>query len=215
MTHISGPCAVIGGGGHGRVIVECLMLEGQYSPLMVVDPLLDRALMPDLPVVDDFEAVLQAGVRSFVIGVGGRGGNPVRSRLFAEAVAAGLSPVSSVHPSAVVSPSAEIGAGSVVLAGAVVGVGARVGVNSIINTGARVDHDCLLGENVHVAPGAVICGGVQIGAGTHVGPAAVIVERLTVGPGAVVGAGSVVLREVDPGLRVAGTPSRPIGRPEK
>lgn len=74
-----------------------------------------------------------------------------------------------VHDSAVVSKSAKIGEGTVIMAGAVVQANARIGKHCIINTGATVDHDCVIGDYAHIAPGAHLCGHVEIGEGTLVG----------------------------------------------
>ena len=74
-----------------------------------------------------------------------------------------------IHPYAVVSPSARIGEGTVIMAGAVVQANARIGKHCIINTGASVDHDCVLGDYVHVAPGAHLCGHVEVGEGALIG----------------------------------------------
>ena len=74
-----------------------------------------------------------------------------------------------VHPSATISPSAEIGVGSVVMAGAVIQAAARLGQHCIVNTGATIDHHCELGDYVHIAPGAHLCGRVTVGDGTLVG----------------------------------------------
>ncbi len=67
-----------------------------------------------------------------------------------------------IHPKAWVSPSARIGAGTIVMAGAVVQASARIGKHCIINTGASVDHDCIIEDFVHVAPGVHLCGGVHV-----------------------------------------------------
>lgn len=74
-----------------------------------------------------------------------------------------------IHPDARISPSAKIGEGSVIMAGAIVQAHAVIGRHCIINTGASVDHDCVLGDFVHIAPGAHLCGGVQVGEGAMVG----------------------------------------------
>ena len=74
-----------------------------------------------------------------------------------------------VHPLACVSPSARIGAGTVVMAHAVIAAGAVIGKHCIVNHGAVVDHDCVVEDYAHIAPGAHLCGDVHIGEGTLVG----------------------------------------------
>jgi len=74
-----------------------------------------------------------------------------------------------VHPLACVSPSARIGAGTIVMAHAVIAARAVVGKHCIVNHGATVDHDCVIGDYAHIAPGAHLCGNVEIGEGALVG----------------------------------------------
>jgi acetyltransferase-like isoleucine patch superfamily enzyme len=80
----------------------------------------------------------------------------------------------------------------------------------IVNSGAIIEHDCLLEAGVHVSPGATICGGVRIGELTWVGAGATIIHGLTLGAGAIVGAGSTVLQDVEGGDTVVGSPARCI-----
>ena len=49
-----------------------------------------------------------------------------------------------IHPKAVVSNSAEIAAGCVVMAGAVINGGTKLCKGSIVNTSSSVDHDCVI-----------------------------------------------------------------------
>lgn len=91
-----------------------------------------------------------------------------------------------VHPSAVVSASAKIGEGSIVMAGAVVQANARIGRYCIINSGASVDHDCVIECFAHIAPGAHLCGNVKVGEGALVG------VGVGIAPGAVIPPWSLV-----------------------
>ena len=74
-----------------------------------------------------------------------------------------------IHSGAIVSPTAKIGEGTVVMAGAVIQAEAVIGKHCIINTCASVDHECILQPFVHIAPGAHLCGGVFVGEGGFVG----------------------------------------------
>ena len=86
--------------------------------------------------------------------------------------------------------------------------GTRIAENSVINTGAVVDHECIIGSHVHVAPGVTLSGGVQVGDGSHIGTGATVIQGVSIGRKALVGAGAVVLKDVPSGARVAGAPAK-------
>ena len=67
-----------------------------------------------------------------------------------------------VHPQAMVSPSAHIGAGATVMAGAVVGTEVHVGDCAIVNAGAVLDHHAQVGDYAHVGLGARMGGGARL-----------------------------------------------------
>ena len=74
-----------------------------------------------------------------------------------------------IHPTAVISTSACIGEGTVVMANAVVAAYAKIGKHVIVNHGAVCDHDTVVGDYVHIAPGAHLCGHVEVGEGSLIG----------------------------------------------
>jgi len=121
--------------------------------------------------------------------------------------AGGVVPVLA-HPAAVVSPSAQIGAGTILSAGAIVQQDARIGRFCVLNTACSVDHDNQVGDGVSFGPGSHTAGGVTIGDYAFIGLGALILNRLTVGPRATVGAGAVVTRNVPAGATVVGNPAR-------
>ncbi|MCW5939051.1 MAG: NeuD/PglB/VioB family sugar acetyltransferase [Fimbriimonadaceae bacterium] len=150
------------------------------------------------------EALREHGAQGFVPAVGS---HEVRRR-WCEELGRQFALVSAVHPTAFVSPSAEIGLGAFVGPLAVVHTLARIGTGAIVNSGAVVEHDVVVGDYAHVAPGAVLCGGVVVGEGALVGAGARAAPLSRIGTGAVVGAGAVVLKEVPDGERWAGVPAR-------
>jgi sugar O-acyltransferase (sialic acid O-acetyltransferase NeuD family) len=135
---------------------------------------------------------------------------PGRRSLCERTLAAGGALPVLAHPSAVVSPSARIGAGTILSAGAIVQQDARIGRFCVLNTACSVDHDNVVGDNVSFGPGAHTAGGVTIGEAAFIGLGALILGGLTVGPRATVGAGAVVTRDVPGGATVAGNPARAL-----
>jgi acetyltransferase EpsM len=133
---------------------------------------------------------------------------PGRRGLFERILAAGGALPVLAHPSAVVSPSATIGAGTILSAGAIVQQDTRIGRFCVLNTAATVDHDNRVGDGVSFGPGAHTAGGVTIGDGAFIGLGALILNRLTIGPRAIIGAGAVVTRDVPEGATAVGNPAR-------
>jgi UDP-perosamine 4-acetyltransferase len=113
-----------------------------------------------------------------------------------------------VHPSAVISPTARIGDGSVICPLALVNTEAELGRAVIINSSSVVGHNARIGDGAHVGPGVVLTGAVQVGARTFMGSGAVAIPGVQIGADATVGAGAVVLREVPDGAIAVGVPAR-------
>jgi UDP-perosamine 4-acetyltransferase len=105
-----------------------------------------------------------------------------------------------IAQTALVTAHSQLEAGCAVMEKAVVNQ-SYVGANSIINTGAIVEHGCQLGCNVFVGPGAVLCGEANVGTRAFIGAGSIIRDKVTIGEGIVIGMGSRVTKDLlRPGL---------------
>jgi sugar O-acyltransferase (sialic acid O-acetyltransferase NeuD family) len=156
---------VVGAGGHGRSVVEAAELSGQFEVVGLLDDSLhagDRVVGVTVlgPVVS--MAYHRAGADQAIVAIGN---NTVREKLMQQLAAAGFKWATVVHPRAIVSPSAMVGAGSAVMAGAIVATEARLGVSSIVNCGAVEDHHASVEAFGHMGVNASMAGGTVLGRG--------------------------------------------------
>ena len=112
-----------------------------------------------------------------------------------------------IHPSAVVSRRASLGAGCVIYPHVTIAAAARLGRCVTVLSHAAINHHAVLGDHVIVASHASISGAVHIGANCYIGAACSIREGVSVGAGAMVGMGSVVLHDVRESSVVVGNPA--------
>ncbi|MHA7814541.1 MAG: NeuD/PglB/VioB family sugar acetyltransferase [Phycisphaerales bacterium] len=194
---------LIGGGGHAKVVFDAIRASDMVAAGFCDDQ--SRAALSGF--LEHLGGVSSASGHggAVVIAVG-----DIATRRGVISALGGGARVAEpiIHPSAVVSASAELSEGVFVGPGAIVNADARVGGHAIVNSGSIVEHDCRIGENAHVAPGAVLGGGVGVGCDTLVGMGARVLGGVTIGDGCVVGAGAVVTRDVGDGDVVVGVPGR-------
>lgn len=195
---------LIGGSGHARVIMDCIRASGGAVAGILDDGLEAGTRVLGVPVLGKTADYKAHSAHQFVIAIGN---NAVRSRI-ARSMEVRWGTV--IHPAALVSPYACVGAGTVVLPGAVINAGAVVGSHCIVNTGAVVEHDNVLGDFVHISPKAALGGTVSVGEGTHVGIGACVRNNIEICSGCTIGAGAAVVKNIsEPGVYV-GVPARKI-----
>lgn len=199
--------AILGASGHGKVVADCAELCGWESVSFFDDAWPGKQVNGVWPVVGDTQALLHS-VKDFDGVLVAIGNNQVREAKLIALSDSGASMPVLVHPAAVVSRYAGVGAGSVIFAGAVVNVDSRIGIGAIINTGATVDHDCVLGSAVHVSPGAHLAGGVCVGDRSWVGIGSAVRQQARIGSDVLVGAGAAVVSDIPDGCVVTGVPAR-------
>lgn len=131
-----------------------------------------------------------------------------RREAFARLTEAGYRGALVVHPSAVISPDAEVGEGAVIAHGAFIGSQARIGKNFYGAKGASIGHDAVIGDHVRVGVGAFVGGHTVIGENAFIGSGAMLKDRIRIGEYSVVGIGSAVFSDVVANTTVMGNPAR-------
>ncbi|MGA1332915.1 MAG: acetyltransferase [Ilumatobacteraceae bacterium] len=214
----SRPCVIWGVTGQGRVVLDILQNESVKVLCCFDNDPTRTSLSHEIPI-----AFGEAGIRSFVSSLprigfsinqvdsvaaigGGRGHD--RRQVSALMLNCGLSPRQVIHRTSVISRTADLGLACQILAGVIIGPGAKIGQHAIINSGANVDHDCVIGDCSHIGPNAALAGEVIVEENVFIGTNATILPRIKIGSGSTIGAGAVVTRDVPPNSIAIGVPAR-------
>jgi len=189
--------AIYGAGGHGRVVADIARALGYRRIVMIDDGPNGHP---------DFDTFARDTDRKIPVALG-VGENRVRRAIYARIRERGFDVATLIHPGAVVSPSAAVGEGCVVMPLCVINSEARIETGAILNSGCVVEHDCRIGAFAHISPNASLAGGVRVGEESHVGIGATVLPGVAVGMGSVLGAGSVLLADLPPHTVAAGVPA--------
>ena len=203
--------ALLGAGGHARVIADMALISGWSSVSFFDDAWPEKGQTGEWDVTGNLSMLIE-NISNFDGVVIAIGNCEMRCQMQEKLIKAGASIVTIIHPSASVSPRAKLGTGSVVMANAVINAFASLGDGCVVNSGAIVEHDCNLDDFVHIAPGATLSGTVTVGNGSWIGVGATVRQGETIGKNVMVGAGSVVVKSIADGATVAGCPASPLAK---
>lgn len=205
------PLAIWGAKGPALIVAEIIRLRGEYDIVGYLDNLNPGRKGADFGgarVLGGEEALgplREAGVRHIVFAFQN---NHARLQLAQMVRARGFELATAIHPTACVSASARIGAGTVVRAQSAIGPETRIGENCIIGYGTMISHDCAIGDGAHLSSGVNVAGSVKIGRATWVGIGATVIDPRSVGSDCIIGAGAVVTRDVPNSVVAYGVPAR-------
>lgn len=201
---------IVGAGGHGKVVADTAYESGRWDKIAFLDdryPLLNSSLLwPVLGKIEQASSFL-LDYPNLAIAIGD---NLLRLELIHCFTELGFLMPIIVHPTAFVSKSAIIGAGTVVFAQAAINAGSQIGIGSIVNTGATIDHDCAVGDGVHISPGAHLAGNVTVGSYSWLGIGSSVIQQISIGENVIIGAGAVITKNVPNDVTVVGVPGKII-----
>lgn len=189
---------ILATGGHAKVIFSLVKSLGYQS----VDFFDDNITNANFPIKNTINSEING---NSIIAIGN---NFIRRKISKKITLANWSTL--IHPSAIIAEDVKIGEGSVVMAGSIIQTGSIIGKHCIINTGACVDHDCLIGDFVHIAPNCGLAGGVSVGEGAFIGIGSSLIPNIVIGKWSTIGAGSIVINDQPDFCTSVGVPAKPI-----
>ena len=188
---------ILGAGGHAHVIADIIRANGDQV-LAFLD---DNSNVPDRSgTISDYAKYENC---QFVIGVGNTEVRKLFSRL-------PLQWYTAIHPSAIISQSALVKEGTVIMPNAVINAGAKIGRHCIINSSAVIEHDNVIEDFVHVSVGSKLGGNVHIGKATWIGIGATVSNNINICCDSMIGAGAVVINDINTCGVYAGVPAKMI-----
>ena len=201
---------IIGAGGFGREVLHWATaawpsdakriagflsadsgrLNGHATPLAIIGD-------PETFELEPGDACLLA------IGIPG-----VRRQVAESLLARGAEFLSLIHPTAIVAPTAEIGAGSILCPYAIVSDACRLGRFVIMNYHSSLGHDATAGDYAVLSPYATLGGGARIDCDAFLGLHASVGPGRHLGPRSKVAANSAALCDAPTDTLVYGVPGR-------
>ena len=193
---------IIGAGGHAKVIRDIIEANGDKVKGFLDDKAQSTDCFNILGTVSDAES-FSDGETEFFVAIGN---GTVREKL----MALPLKWYTAVHPSAVISPYAEIGEGTCVMPYAVINSNAKIGRGVIVNTCSSVDHDCKIGNFSHISCGAHVAGTVYTGDRVWLGAGSATRNNINICSDVLVGVGGAVVKDIKESGTYVGVPAKKI-----
>ena len=186
--------AIIGAGGHGKVIGEIALLN-QYKIINFFDNRANEIKEFPFTIIDNIDYLSDHldDYDSFFVAIGE---NKVRFEMIEWLKKYNVNIVNLIHPKSTVSKFSFLGGGSCIMANAVVNPGSIIKEGVIINSSASVDHDCVIEDFAHISPNSTLSGDVKIGKFTHLGSGTSVHPKITIGNNVKIGVGSKIFKDI-------------------
>ena len=204
---------ILGGGGHGKVVAETAIASKIFKKIYFLDDNFNKKEGRIIreksnilgPIKNISDQYFKNKFRHAFVAIGD---SNLRLSLIKKLKDNNYIVPSLIHPSALVSPSAKIGAGSILLPNSVVCAETHIGEGVILNTSCSVDHQCNIKNGAHICPGVNIAGEVIIGKKSWIGIGASIKQCIKIGENVTVGAGAAVVNDLPDSVVAVGVPAK-------
>ena len=186
--------AIIGAGGHGKVVGEIALLN-QYESIHFFDDKIKEIKNYPFTIIGNL-AKLKNDLKNyddFFVAIGDNKGRYKKMLWLREEK---VNIVCLIHPKSIVSKFSSLGSGTCVMANAVVNPGTFIKEGVIINTSSSIDHDCVIDEYAHISPNCSLSGNVFVGKFTHLGTGTSVHPGINIGHNVKTGIGSKIYKNI-------------------
>tara|TARA_B110000503_G_C6952126_1_gene331475 strand:+ start:90 stop:710 length:621 start_codon:yes stop_codon:yes gene_type:complete len=186
--------AIIGAGGHGKVVGEIALLT-EYKIIDFYDDQVNKIKSFPFNIIGNLKN-LEKNFNNYDTFFVAIGNNKIRKDniKWLEKYKKRLATLT--HPKSTVSKFSDLGAGSCVMANAVINPGTSIKKGVIINTSASIDHDCIIDDYAHISPNCSLSGNVSVGKFTHLGTGTSVHPGINIGHNVKTGIGSKIYKDI-------------------
>lgn len=193
---------LIGSGGHAKVLAEAYpKLKSKLVLIMNNGEEISDTIFSKIECTDDEKDIQKFDIDEVLLvnGIGSLPFSNTREVIYERFRKIGYEFATIISPEAKVSKQTKISQGVQIMKGAIIQPGVSIGENTIVNTGAIIDHDCQISSHNHIAPGATLSGGVITGKKVHIGTNATIIQSVEIMDECILGAGSILNKDLESG----------------
>lgn len=187
--------AIIGAGGHGKVVGEIALLN-QYKIIDFFDDRVNEIKEFPFKIIGNLDQLKNdlKNYDDFFVAIGD---NKTRQNQILWLKKEKKNIISLIHPKSTISQFSSIEAGACVMANAVINPGTIIKQGVIINTSSSIDHDCLIEDFAHISPNCSLSGNVNIGKYTHLGTGSSVHPGVEIGENVKIGIGSKIYKDIE------------------
>lgn len=205
---------IVGGPGASIVIGEAINhakrnynYNAEFCGLLNDDNVSEIRGYPVLGKLNEIEKFIKDGYK-FIYTIYKMGGQPERIKLFNSLNIPDENLFTFIHPLAFVSPSVEIGPGTIVMPNASISSGTSIGKCSLIMSNVSIGHDNKIGNHCFITANSCLGSYLKFEDGVWVGMNSTIRGKQTIGKYSAIGIGSTVVSDIPSEELWLGSPAR-------
>lgn len=202
---------IFGSGGHFRSVIDCLNMS-LFEEIVIVD--IDEKKhnsfffgIKTVGGIEKIDDLKKLGFNHAFICIGDQKARNKYARICEEK---NLELITIVDRTCSMASTVKVGKGVFIGKKTVINSNSNILDLVIVNSGAIIEHDCIIKRNSFIGPGAIITGGVIIEENTFIGSGAIINPYLKIMKNSIIGSGSVVTKDIKENLVAFGNPCKVV-----